>query len=381
MDSIRVWLEPDYDHGRTGAWLLDLPGAFTWGETREMALARTTSAAHRFADWLAEHGEDAMPLPIAAPEVVDEVAAFTLPDGYEVNATFDADEHRVDPDEIETALRRLAYARSDLLSVVDRVRAFESDGGELPREKRGDEAKATGADDGKDLDQILRHLAGAETWFVSRLDPTARFNGSRDDISDYLRASREFLADSLRRLQAADVEPRTDSKGERWTLAKVVRRALYHSLDHLDELDRRLALAERRVERIELRDGPDIDPAALRYLFAATGLRRRATDDDELTRRWLASTPVIVSAWDGDELVGFARMLSDEATNAYVSTVAVAPRWQDRGLGTRLMRALLDGRDSMKLVLEAAPGAERFYERLGFERAPNAFVRQRRNLS
>ncbi len=93
--------------------------------------------------------------------------------------------------------------------------------------------------------------------------------------------------------------------------------------------------------------------------------------------RWLSGTSVIISAWDRDDLVGFVRMLSDETTNAYVATVAVAPRWQDRGLGARLMGALMEGRESLKFVLEAAPGAERFYERLGYVRAPNAFVRPR----
>jgi hypothetical protein len=33
----------------------------------------------------------------------------------------------------------------------------------------------------------------------------------------------------------------SDGKGEEWTLAKVLRRTLYHSLDHLAELDARFA--------------------------------------------------------------------------------------------------------------------------------------------
>jgi predicted N-acetyltransferase YhbS len=97
-----------------------------------------------------------------------------------------------------------------------------------------------------------------------------------------------------------------------------------------------------------------------------------------MMRRWLAGTTVALSAWERGGLVGFARLLSDEATNAYVSTVAIAPRWQDRGLGTRLMRTLMDGRESMKMVLEAAVGAERFYERLGFVPSSNSFVRPRK---
>ena len=46
-EPIRVWLEPGYDHGRTGAWMLDWPGCFAWGATREIALARVPSAVSR----------------------------------------------------------------------------------------------------------------------------------------------------------------------------------------------------------------------------------------------------------------------------------------------------------------------------------------------
>jgi ribosomal protein S18 acetylase RimI-like enzyme len=104
---------------------------------------------------------------------------------------------------------------------------------------------------------------------------------------------------------------------------------------------------------------------------------RRFTDSDELTRRMLAGSTETVSAWDSEVLVGFGRIISDEATNGYISTLAVAPQWQDRGLGTRLMRALMDGRERLKLTLDAREGAETFYERLGFERVDSAFVRPR----
>jgi ribosomal protein S18 acetylase RimI-like enzyme len=377
MDSLRVWLEPEYDHGRTGAWLLDWPGAFTWGATRQAAIARSTSATHRFVDWLAAHGDAAPPVPTALAEVVEEVAAYRLADGYEVNATFAADDRVVDGPEVEAHLRRLGFAREDLLGVVDRIRQYESAGGELPLEERSAEAKASGARDEHTVDEVLRHLCGAETWFVSRLDPSARYTGSRDDTADYLASSRAFLAEGLRRLQASGNSGRTDSKGERWTLAKVLRRSLYHSLDHLDELERRLSLAEHRADRIEIRRDAQFDLAELRHLFASAGLLRRARDDDDLMRRTLAGSTETVSAWDGDDLVGFARIISDEATNGYISTVAVSPRWQDRGLGTRLMRALMEGRGHLKLALDARQGAEPFYERLGFARVTSSMVRPR----
>ena len=378
MDTIRVWLENGYDHGRTGAWMLDWPGAFTWGSSRPIAFARATAAVNRFVEWLGEHGERHDGQPPLVAEVVEEQDAYRLEDGYEINATFTADRRAVPEDELERTIRRLGYARDDLLALHERVERYESERGELPRETRSAEAVADGASDGRTADAVLRHIAAAEAWFVSRLDGEARYSGSRDKLTAYLDESRRFLVGNLRRFQRLDPAlSRVDGKGEEWTLAKVLRRAVYHSLDHLEELDRRLARAERRVDRLEIRRNAQLDLGALRRLFAAAGLGRRALDSDELTARMLAGSTETVSAWDGERLVGFGRIVSDETTNGYISTIAVAPRWQDRGLGTRIMRELMAGREALKLTLDAREGAESFYERLGFARATSVFVRPR----
>ena len=379
--AIRVWLEPEYDHGRTGAWMLDWPGAFAWGETRAGALARVQSAVHRYNDWLAEHDEPSPEPPIGGIQIVQEVAAYRREGGYEVNAMFTEDDRTVTNREMETMIRRLAFAREDLLALVARVRSFIDGGGRLETEERSAEAKASGAATGRDVDGILRHVAGAETWFVSRLETDARYEGPREPLDAFLAESRTFLVEGLQRVHQLQWRgrptPRADGKGEIWTLAKVLRRALYHSLDHLEELDRRLARAEGRVDRLELRKNEAIDPAELRALFVASGMTGRAHDSDELTARVASGSTETVSAWDGGRLIGFARIISDEATNALISTVAVAPRWQDRGLGRRLMLALMEGRETLKLMLDAREGTEAFYDRLGFKPAGTARVRPR----
>ncbi|MEO6350745.1 MAG: hypothetical protein ABIP53_08840 [Candidatus Limnocylindrales bacterium] len=230
MDTIRVWLEPEYDHGRTGAWMLDWPGAFTWGNSTAGAMARVTSTVNRFVEWLEEHGESAAPPIPTVAEAVDEVAAFRREDGYEVNATFDADRRAATTDELETAICRLAFAREDLLKLVDRVDRFESSGQHLALEERSREALADGAAEARVSDEVLRHIAGAETWFVSRLDRSARYEGPREPARDYLGSSRAFLVENLRRLCAEDpARETTDGKGEDWTLAKVFRRAIYRA--------------------------------------------------------------------------------------------------------------------------------------------------------
>lgn len=365
---LRVWLEPGYDGGRVGCWMLDLPGCFTWGRTRAIALARAPSAAARFSRWLADYGERAELPQLDETLIVEEVAAVGAGD-RERNAVFAADRRAVTEEELETTLRRLNFARADLLRLAgraDRLEAVEA------ADSLGERDQRSGTD-------VLRHLAGSEAWLAGRLDPDTRYEGPpRDgDVAEYLAATRAWATSRLRELFARDpAMARDDRAGEGWTLAKVMRRLVYHSLDHLDELDRRLALAEGRLEWIRVERNGRVDPAELAELLRMAGLHRGRRSPQQVARM-LAATKETVSAWDGDRLVGFARAISDGVTNAYISSVAVDARWQDRGLGGRLIESLIDGREGMKFVLTARDGTQDFYRRFGFEPDPRVLVRQR----
>ena len=169
---------------------------------------------------------------------------------------------------------------------------------------------------------------------------------------------------------------RTDGKGETWTLRKVVRRYLYHSIDHLRELDQRLARSEDRAARLRLEPGKLEDPAPLVRLFRSVGWDRRA-GDPERVRRMLAGSRRTVAAWDGTELVGFAREHGDGVYTALISSVCVDPRWQGLGIAGRVVSSLMDGRPEVRFSLHSAPGLGAFYARFGFEPDPNAMVRPR----
>jgi hypothetical protein len=235
-DRIRVWLEPGYDGGRFGVWMLDLPGCFVWRPDRGTALAAAAARAEQFVRWLAAHREAApfQPSGREGIEVLEEVAPTWVGD-YERNAAFAADRRPVSNDELERTLRWLDHARTDLWSAIDRLRAREAAVGSLP---------TTGGDrEERESDEMLRHLAGAEVWLAGRLARSARYDGPpRDgDIVIYLEATRMWAKAQIRELHGRDPAlAGTDGKGETWTLAKVLRRLVYHSLDHLGELDRRL---------------------------------------------------------------------------------------------------------------------------------------------
>ena len=130
---------------------------------------------------------------------------------------------------------------------------------------------------------------------------------------------------------------------------------------------------------IVYRDTHEIDLDQLTTLFNSVGWERRTTDRERLAQLVRGSLYVI-SAWDGDRLVGFARAISDGAANAYISTVAVLPAYQRRGIGRELIRRLLEGRDHLQFVLHANDNAYPFYLHLdaGFEPFDNVLARRRK---
>lgn len=378
---IRVWVEPGYDYGRTAAWMLDLVGCFTWGQDADVALSRVPSAVGAYADWLADHGET-VPVPQTdATEIAETRAAtFVEADPYrrELNALFAAERRPATEAEVDVALRRLDFAREDLLALVGRLDAWESDHGPLPtdaadRPESDVPAERTSAD-------VLRHIGGAEIWLSGRLVPQRRYDGpSREgDVGAFLAASHGWAVETVRgALRDDPAATVTDRRGEEWTLPKVLRRLVYHALDHWGELDRRLARADGAVDRLVLRKDVLVDAPSLARLFRAVGWYRKATDVPRLDRM-LEGTTQMVSAWDGERMVGFARAISDQAYNGYISSVAVHPRWQGKGLGERLIDALMEQNDEIKFVLTAVPGIHGFYEKLGFTADPEAMVRYRK---
>lgn len=217
--------------------MLDLPGCFEWRPDRGPALDAAAPRARAFGAWLEAHGEAlpaGVPTDDPALEIVEEVAP-TREGDYERNATFAADHRRVPLAEVEQTIRWLGHARADLEEAIGRLRAHEEVRGPLP---------ISGADrEERESDEMLRHLGGAEVWLAGRLDRTARYEGPPryGDVGEYLVATRAWAVEQVRALHAIDpAMSGTDRMGEAWTLAKVLRRLVYHSLDHLDELDRRL---------------------------------------------------------------------------------------------------------------------------------------------
>ena len=83
----------------------------------------------------------------------------------------------------------------------------------------------------------------------------------------------------------------------------------------------------------------EIDVDAMIDVYRDSGLgERRPVDDRERMSGMLADANLIVTAWDGERLVGISRCVTDWVYCNYLSDLAVRLEYQNHGIGKELVR-------------------------------------------
>lgn len=115
----------------------------------------------------------------------------------------------------------------------------------------------------------------------------------------------------------------------------------------------------------------------LRLLHASTLAARRPVDDPTVIADMIRHAQLLVSAWDGDRLVGLARTLTDFSYVGYLADLAIDAEYQRQGIGRELIARTREQMGPRSfLVLIAAPAATGYYPRIGFQQHPSAWVLQ-----
>jgi ribosomal protein S18 acetylase RimI-like enzyme len=89
----------------------------------------------------------------------------------------------------------------------------------------------------------------------------------------------------------------------------------------------------------------------------------------EALERSFAAAQHAVLARDGDRVVGMARLLSDGVCNAYLVDVWTMSSYRRRGIGSSLVRHLLEAVPGQHVGLQT-DDAGAFYASLGFRQQP-----------
>ena len=126
---------------------------------------------------------------------------------------------------------------------------------------------------------------------------------------------------------------------------------------------------------ISYRSGNDLDLEVVIELYRASTLgERRPVDDRERMALMLRNANLVVTAWEGELLVGIARSVSDFSFATYLSDLAVRLSHQRRGVGRELIRRTRELGGQSTVILLSAPKAVDYYPRVGFTHHPQAWL-------
>lgn len=127
---------------------------------------------------------------------------------------------------------------------------------------------------------------------------------------------------------------------------------------------------------IEYEVGNNLDLDEVIDLYRASTLgERRPIGDRQRMQKMLQHANLVITAWDGELLVGISRSLTDFAYCTYLSDLAVRLSHQRQGIGKELVRRTREeAGPNAKIILLAAPKAVDYYPHIGFTHHPHAWI-------
>jgi hypothetical protein len=229
---IEIGLENGYEN-KSIAWALDYPGCFAYGGDGSDAILSFPRAfigykervqARTGTDWI-----DFEDFDIHLAETFDcyQVDGRILPaaGGKNVTAFWQVDWKPLSQLEIDRWLQVLDWSRSDLLDLTSNLSNERLDK-EVPDEKWG-------------IRGILRHLSSSELWLLDRINSHGGETFTLpEDTFRRLAVTRNLFKTTLHSLVNDTRVVGRD--GSIWSPRKVLRRAAWHEVDHINHILRLL---------------------------------------------------------------------------------------------------------------------------------------------
>ena len=112
----------------------------------------------------------------------------------------------------------------------------------------------------------------------------------------------------------------------------------------------------------------DLPPEQLHKLFVAVGWSDGSETPDMIKNGynipWINST-LVISAWDGDRLIGAVRVLSDTMFRSIIYDLLVLPEYQNKGIGKELLCSCIAHFPKSEWLVQTTTSAG-FYRKNGF---------------
>lgn len=228
---LAIGLENGFE-GRSLAYALDHPGCFAYGADGGDAIVTLPQAFLKYRDWIARHTKHSWLAELGDFDIrlVDTWQTYFMnaefetssAEGTEINAWFRHDWRPLGAQDIRRGLSLLQWSRADLLEAIAGLNDAQLDAAH-PGEKRT-------------IRGILAHVATTEWWCLTRLqlaDDLPRAQLPKDPL-ERLGVVRAHLEQSLPAL--AESRQVVGLEGEFWSPRKLLRRVLWHELDHVGHI-------------------------------------------------------------------------------------------------------------------------------------------------
>lgn len=120
---------------------------------------------------------------------------------------------------------------------------------------------------------------------------------------------------------------------------------------------------------IEYKTVKELPCNELYQLFLAVGWAKEEFTTQNMIDNFnigFINSTFVFSAWDGEQLVGCVRVLSDLHFRSIIYDLAIMPEYQNKGIGSELLRRCISACDSSEWLVQTDM-AKGFYEKNGFK--------------
>jgi hypothetical protein len=222
------------------ATVFDLPGCGAEATDSSSLLQLLPICIGEYLSWLKGHGETVQNESTTQFEVVEEIDPTSI-EAADGEFCFEDDLRPAMPQDIETAIRYMGYAREDLLGVINELPAVVLDW-------RPPKSAMARIDSWKPvvltIREIIQDITGAEGYYRTGLQDGE--SSEAGDERSSLEFQRERTLERLRTLSDRELSRvyrprRTWQDGsEMWTVRKALRRIISHERFHTAEIQQRL---------------------------------------------------------------------------------------------------------------------------------------------
>lgn len=119
---------------------------------------------------------------------------------------------------------------------------------------------------------------------------------------------------------------------------------------------------------MEIKEYRSYKEAEIRRLYTEVGWTAY-TENMSVLEQGYKNSLLVLAAYENDELLGIIRVVGDGFTIIFVQDILVFPREQRKGVGTALMKAVLDRYPDVRQIMLATDNTSKtvaFYKSLGF---------------